>query len=70
MKLRRMRWEVQVARLGKTREAYRIFLFRPEGKRPLGRPRYRWEDDIKVDLQDEGRDHLEDLGIDGRIILK
>jgi hypothetical protein len=37
------------------RAAYRIFVGRPEGRRPLGRPRHRWEDNIKMDLQEVGR---------------
>jgi len=38
--------------MGEKRGAYRIFVGKPEGKRPLGRPRRRWEDDIKMDLQE------------------
>jgi len=41
-----------VARMGDVRGAYRVFVGRPEGKRPLGRPRRRWENNIKVDLQE------------------
>jgi hypothetical protein len=40
--------------MGEKRDAYRILVGRPEGRRPLGRPRYRWEDNIKIDLQDVG----------------
>jgi hypothetical protein len=47
---RRMRWAGHVARMGEKRGAYRILLGRPEGRRPLGRPRRRWEDNIKMDL--------------------
>ena len=43
-----------VARMGKGRGEYRIFVGKPEGKRPLGRPRRRWEDNIKIDLQEVG----------------
>jgi hypothetical protein len=46
-----MRWAGHVARIGEKRRAYRILVGRPEGRRPLGRPRFRWEDTIKVDLQ-------------------
>jgi hypothetical protein len=45
-----------VARMGEGRGAYRVLLGRPEGKRPLGRPRRRWEDNIKVDLGEIGLD--------------
>jgi hypothetical protein len=47
IKSRRMRWAGHVAGRGENRSAYRIFVGKPEGKRPLGRPRRRWEDDIK-----------------------
>jgi len=43
-----------VARMGQGREVYRVLVGKPEGKRPLGRPRRRWEDNIKVDLQEVG----------------
>jgi hypothetical protein len=49
MKSRRMRWARHVARMGETRNAYRILVGKPEGKRPLGRPRRRWVDNIKID---------------------
>jgi hypothetical protein len=51
---RRMWWAGHVARMGEGRGAYRVLVGRPEGRRPLGRPRRRWEDNIKMDLQDEG----------------
>jgi hypothetical protein len=50
IKSRRMRWAGHVARMGEGRGAYRVLVGRPEGKRPLGRPRRRWEDNIKMDL--------------------
>jgi hypothetical protein len=50
IKSRRMRWAGHVAREGEKRGAYRILVGRPEGRRPLGRPRHRWEDNIKMDL--------------------
>jgi hypothetical protein len=53
-KSRRMRWAGHVARMGEKRGAYRILVGRPEGRRPPGRPRRRWEDNIKMDLQDVG----------------
>jgi hypothetical protein len=54
IKSRRMRWTGHVARMGEGRGAYRILVGRPEGRRPLGRPRPRWEDNIKMDLQEVG----------------
>ena len=49
-----MRWAGYVARMGERREVYRILVGKPEGKRPLGRPRRRWEDNIKIYLQEVG----------------
>ncbi|KAJ4438739.1 hypothetical protein ANN_14690 [Periplaneta americana] len=49
---RRLRWARHVARMGESRNAYRVLVGRPEGKRPLGRPRRRWEDIIKMDLRE------------------
>jgi hypothetical protein len=49
IKSMRMRWARHVARMGKKRNAYRILVGKPEGKRPLGRPRRRWVDNIKMD---------------------
>jgi len=54
MKSRRMKWTEYVARMGENRGAYRVLVGKPEGKRPLGRPRLRWEGNIKVDLQELG----------------
>jgi hypothetical protein len=48
---RRMRWEGHVARMGKKRNAYRLLVGKPEGKRPPGRPKHRWLDNIKMDLE-------------------
>jgi hypothetical protein len=50
----RMRWAGNVAWLGERRGVYRVLVGKPEGKRPLGRPRRRWEDNIKADLQEVG----------------
>jgi hypothetical protein len=52
IKSRRMRWAGHVARMGEGRGAYRVLVGRPEGKIPLGRPRRRWEDNIKIDLRE------------------
>jgi hypothetical protein len=56
IKSRRMRWAKHVARMGEGRGVYRVFVGWPEGKRPLGRPRRRWEDNIKMDLREIGID--------------
>ena len=47
-----MRWAGHVALTGEWRSEYRLLVGKPEGKRPLGRPRRRWEDNIKMDLQE------------------
>ena len=50
-----MKWAVHVARMGEKRDVYRVLVGKPEGKRPLGRSRCRWEDNIsKLDLQEVG----------------
>jgi hypothetical protein len=54
VKSRRMRWAGHVARMGGGRGAHRVLVGKPEVKRPLGRPRRRWEDNIRRDLQEVG----------------
>jgi hypothetical protein len=54
IKSRRMRWAGYVARMGEKRNAYRLLVGKPEGKRPLGRPRRRWVDNIRMDLGEVG----------------
>jgi hypothetical protein len=54
IKSRRMRWAGHVVRMVEKRNAYRILVGKPEGKRPLGRPRRRWVDNIKMDLREIG----------------
>jgi hypothetical protein len=54
IKSRRMRWAGHVARMGEKNNAYRILVGTPEGKRPLRRPRRRWEDNIRMDLREIG----------------
>jgi hypothetical protein len=54
---RRPRWVGHVARMGERRDAYRVLVRKPEGRRPLGRPRRRWEDNIKMDFRDVGCGH-------------
>ena len=55
IKSRRMRWAGHVARMGEGRGVHRVLVGKPEGKRPLERRRRRWEDSIKMDLQEVGR---------------
>jgi hypothetical protein len=54
IKSRRMRWAGHVARMGEGRGVYRVLVVKPGGKRALERPRRRWEDNIKMDLQEVG----------------
>jgi hypothetical protein len=54
MKARRMRWTGHVARIGEKRNAYGLLVGKPEGRRPLGRPRRRWLDNIRMDLVEVG----------------
>jgi hypothetical protein len=54
VKSRRMRWAGHMAHVGEERGVYRVLVGKPEGKRPLGRPRRRWEDNIKMELQEVG----------------
>jgi hypothetical protein len=56
VKSRNMRLAGHVARMGEGRGVYRVLVGRPEGKRPLGRPRRRWEDNIKMDFEEKGID--------------
>ena len=54
VKSRRMRWAGHVARMGEGRGVHRVLVGKPDGKRPLGRPRRRWEENIKMDLREVG----------------
>ena len=63
IKSRRMRWAGHVARMGEERGLYRVLLGKPEGKRPLGRPRRRWVDNIRMDLQEVGCGYLDWTGL-------
>jgi 3-oxoacyl-ACP reductase-like protein len=58
-KSRRMRWAEHVACTGETRRVYIVLVGKPEGKRPLGRSRRRWEDNTKMDLQEVGCGDIE-----------
>jgi hypothetical protein len=51
IKSRRVRWAGHVTRMGETKNAYKILVGKPGGKKPLGRPRRRWVDNIKMDLR-------------------
>ena len=55
IKSRRIRWAGHVARMEEGRGVHKVWVGKPEGKRPLGRPRRRWEDNIKMDLQEVGK---------------
>jgi hypothetical protein len=63
IKSRRMRWAGHVARMEENRNAYRLLVGRPEGKRPLGRPRRRWVDNIGMDLGDVGWGDVDGIGL-------
>jgi hypothetical protein len=69
IKSRRMRWAGHVARMGEKRNAYSMFVGKPEGKRPLGRPRHWWVDNFKIDLRKIGWDGMDwiDLAQDGNL---
>jgi hypothetical protein len=54
IKSRRMRWAGHMARTGEERKVYKVLIGKSEGKRPLGRPRHRWEDGIRMDLREIG----------------
>ena len=59
IKLRRMRWVGHVVRMGEEKEVYRVLLGKPEGRRPMGRPRNRWLDNIRMDLQEVGCGYMD-----------
>jgi len=61
IKSRRMRWAGHVARIGEKRVAYRVLVGKPEGKRPLGKPRRRWVYNIRKDLQDVGCGYVDQI---------
>jgi len=58
-----MRWAGHVARMGEERVVYRVLVRKPEGRRPLGRPRRRWVDNIRMDLQDMGYGYMDWIGL-------
>jgi hypothetical protein len=63
IKSRRMMLAGHVARIGEKRNVYRLLVGKPKGKRPLGRPRYRWMDNIKMDLLEIGLNVLDWIGL-------
>jgi len=58
-----MRWAGHVARMGEARVVYRVLLGKPEGKKPLGRPRCRWVNNIRMDLQEVGCWYTDWIGL-------
>ena len=62
-KSRRMRWAGRVARMGEERGVYRLLVGKPEGRRPLGIPRHRWVDNIRMDLQEVGCGIMDWIGL-------
>jgi hypothetical protein len=63
IKSKRMRWAGHVVRMGEKRNAYRLLVGKPEGKRPLGRPRRRWVDNIRIDLEEVGWGDVDWIGL-------
>jgi hypothetical protein len=63
IKSRRMRWAGHVARMGEKKNAYRLLVGKPQGKRPLGRPRRRWVDNIRMDFGEVGWSDVDWIGL-------
>ena len=63
IKWRRMRWALHVARMGEERGLYRVLVGKPEGRRPLWRPRCRWVYNIRIDIQEVGRGYMDWIGL-------
>jgi hypothetical protein len=63
IKSRRMRWAGHVAQMGEGRGVYKVLVGKPEGKRPMGRPRCKWEDNIKMDLHEVGCVGIDWIGL-------
>ena len=63
IKSRRMRWAGHVVRMGEERGVYRVLVGKPEGRRPLGRPRRRWADNIRMDLREVGCLYVDWIGL-------
>jgi len=58
-----MRWAGHVALMGEERGMYRVLVGKPEGRRPLGRPRRRWVDNIRMDLREVGSEYVDWIGL-------
>ena len=63
IKLRRMRWAGHVACMGEEWGVYRVLVEKPEGRKPLGRSRHRWVDNIRMDLQEVGCGYMNRIGL-------
>jgi hypothetical protein len=63
IKSRVIRWAGHVVRMGEERSVYRVLMGKPEGKRPLGRPRHRWENNISWDFQEVGCEGMDWIGL-------
>ena len=63
IKSRRMRWAAHVVRMGEERGLYRVLLGKPEGRKPMRRPRRRWVDNIRTDLQEVGCGYMDWIGL-------
>ena len=63
IKWRRMRWAGHVARMGEERVVYRVLVGKPEGRRPMGRPRRRWVDNIRMDLKEVVCGYMDWIGL-------
>jgi hypothetical protein len=63
MESRRTKWAGHEARMGEKRNVYRLYVRKPEGRRPLGRPRRRWIDNIKMDLLEMGLSVVDWIGL-------
>jgi hypothetical protein len=63
IKTRRMRWAGHAARIGEKRNAYRLLVGKPEGKKPLGRPRRRWVKNIRMNLGEVGWGDVDWIGL-------
>jgi len=63
IKSRKMRWPGRVTRMGEERGVYRVLVGKPEGKRPMGRPRLRWVNNIRTDIQEVGCGYMDWIGL-------
>jgi hypothetical protein len=68
VKLKRMRWAGHVTRIGEERKVYKVLVGKPERKRPLGRPRRRWEDGFRMDLRETGLGGVDWIRLNLRVL--